>query len=268
MAAVACDPAPLAPAMAAYKAQLLADKPKVATRKASEMALGVVTTALPFAVGGSADLTGSNLTRTKAQRPITRDDFSGSYLHYGIREHGMAAAMNGIQLHGMFRPYGGTFLAFADYCRPAIRLSALMGLPVTYVMTHDSIGLGEDGPTHQPVETLASLRAIPNLVVLRPCDAIETAEAWEIAMQSTGTPTLLALSRQNLPLVRRDASENLTARGAYVLQDADGKRDVTLIATGSEVELALAAAAAAGRRRHQGRRGIGPVVRTVRRSGR
>lgn len=241
-AAVACDPAALTPAMAAYKAQLLADAPKVATRKASEMALGVVTTALPFVVGGSADLTGSNLTKTKAQRPVKKGDFSGSYLHYGIREHGMAAAMNGIQLHGMFKPYGGTFLAFADYCRPSIRLSALMGLPVTYVMTHDSIGLGEDGPTHQPVETIASLRAIPNLTVLRPCDAIETAEAWEIAMASVCTPTLMALSRQNLPLVRREAGENLTARGAYVLQQADGARDVTLIATGSEVELALAAA--------------------------
>lgn len=241
-AAVACDPAPLTAAMADYKLQLLTDAPKVATRKASEMALGVVTAALPFAVGGSADLTGSNLTKTKAQRSVTKGDFSGSYLHYGIREHGMAAAMNGIALHGMFRPYGGTFLAFADYCRPAIRLSALMGLPVTYVMTHDSIGLGEDGPTHQPVETIASLRAIPNLVVLRPCDAIETAEAWEIAIASTATPTLMALSRQNLPLVRREASENLTARGAYVLQEADGARDITLIATGSEVELALAAA--------------------------
>ncbi len=241
-AAVTCDPAPLTLAMAAHKAQLLADAPKVATRKASEMALGVVTTALPFVVGGSADLTGSNLTRTRTQKPITRGDFSGSYLHYGIREHGMAAAMNGIQLHGMFRPYGGTFLAFADYCRPSIRLSALMGLPVTYVMTHDSIGLGEDGPTHQPVETLASLRAIPNLIVLRPCDAVETAEAWEIAMASTGTPTLLALSRQNLPLLRRHADENLTARGAYVLQESDGKRDITLIATGSEVELAMTAA--------------------------
>lgn len=241
-AAVACDPAALTPAMAAYKAQLLADAPKVATRKASEMALGVVTTALPFVVGGSADLTGSNLTKTKTQRPVKKGDFSGSYLHYGIREHGMAAAMNGIQLHGMFKPYGGTFLAFADYCRPSIRLSALMGLPVTYVMTHDSIGLGEDGPTHQPVETIASLRAIPNLTVLRPCDAIETAEAWEIAMASVCTPTLMALSRQNLPLVRRDAGENLTARGAYVLQQADGARDVSLIATGSEVELALTAA--------------------------
>jgi len=241
-AALACDAAPLAPAMTAYKAQLLADAPKVATRKASEMALGVVAATLPHVVGGSADLTGSNLTKTKAQRPIQRGDFSGSYLHYGIREHGMAAAMNGIQLHGMFRPYGGTFLAFADYCRPSIRLAALMGLPVIYVMTHDSIGLGEDGPTHQPVETIASLRAMPNLVVLRPADALETAEAWEIALQSTATPTLLVLSRQNLPLVRRTADENLTARGAYVLAEAQGPRDITLIATGSEVELAQVAA--------------------------
>ncbi|MBN2630934.1 MAG: transketolase [Rhodobacteraceae bacterium] len=240
-AAVACDPAALTPAMAAYKAQLLADKPKVATRKASEMALGVVNATLPFVVGGSADLTGSNLTKTKGQKSVTKADFSGSYIHYGIREHGMAAAMNGIVLHGVFKPYGGTFMAFADYCRPAIRLSALMGVPVTYVMTHDSIGLGEDGPTHQPVEHLASLRAIPNLHVIRPCDAVETAEAWEMAMASTCTPTLLVLSRQNLPLVRTDAAENLTAKGAYLLRDV-ADRDLTLIATGSEIEIALAAA--------------------------
>ena len=237
----ALDPAPLAPAMAAFKAQLLADRPKVATRKASEMALAVVNAALPFTVGGSADLTGSNLTRSKGTKSVTRDDYSGSYIHYGIREHGMAAAMNGIALHGLFKPYGGTFMAFADYCRPAIRLSALMGVPVTYVMTHDSIGLGEDGPTHQPVEHLASLRAIPNLNVVRPADAVETAEAWEMAMAATGTPTLLVLSRQNLPLLRDSAGENLTARGAYVLRDAP-RRDVTIIATGSEVEIALAAA--------------------------
>ncbi|MFN7224997.1 MAG: transketolase [Paracoccaceae bacterium] len=239
--AVACDTAPLTAAMATYKAQLLTDKPKVATRKASEMALGVVNATLPFVVGGSADLTGSNLTRTKGQMSVTRQDYSGSYIHYGIREHGMAAAMNGIALHGLFKPYGGTFMAFADYCRPAIRLAALMGVPVTYVMTHDSIGLGEDGPTHQPVEHLASLRAIPNLHVIRPCDAVETAEAWEMAMASQATPTLLVLSRQNLPLVRTDASENLTAKGAYLLRDV-ADRDLTLIATGSEIEIALAAA--------------------------
>ncbi len=239
--ALACDPAPLAAPMAAYKAQLLADKPKVATRKASEMALGVVNGALPFTVGGSADLTGSNLTRSKGMKSVTRDDFSGNYIHYGIRELGMSAAMNGIALHGLFRPYGGTFLAFADYARPAIRLSALMGVPVVYVMTHDSIGLGEDGPTHQPVEHVASLRAIPNLTVIRPCDAVETAEAWEIAMASKSTPVLLVLSRQNLPLVRDSVDQNMTARGAYLLRDP-GTRDVTLIATGSEVEIALAAA--------------------------
>ena len=227
--------------MAGYKAQLLLNRPSVATRKASEMALAVVNAALSDTVGGSADLTGSNLTRTKDMRPVQRGDYGGRYLNYGIREHGMAAAMNGLALHGGFRPYGGTFLAFADYCRPSIRLSALMGVPVTYVMTHDSIGLGEDGPTHQPVEHLASLRAIPNLLVIRPADAVETAEAWEIAMAATDRPVLLALSRQNLPTVRKDATENLTARGAYALLDP-GDRQVTLIATGSEVEIALAAA--------------------------
>ncbi|GAB4266166.1 MAG: transketolase [Pararhodobacter sp.] len=235
------DTAPLTKAMAAYKAQLVADKPKVATRKASEMALGVVNGALPFTIGGSADLTGSNLTRTKGQTSVVPGDFSGSYLHYGIREHGMAAAMNGIALSGLFRPYGGTFLAFADYCRPSIRLAALMGVPSIFVMTHDSIGLGEDGPTHQPVEILASLRAIPNLTVLRPADAVETAEAWEIALQTTDRPVLLALSRQNLPTLRDRADHNLTARGAYLLRGGDD-RQVTLIATGSEVELVMAAA--------------------------
>ena len=241
LSAQALDIGSLAEPMAAHKAKLLADAPKVATRKASEMALQVVAEALPFVVGGSADLTGSNLTKAKGQRPVTRNDYSGSYIHYGIREHGMAAAMNGIALHGGFRAYGGTFLAFADYCRPSIRLAALMGVPVTYVMTHDSIGLGEDGPTHQPVETIASLRAIPNLTVLRPCDAVETAEAWEIALASTTTPTLLALSRQNLPVVRTAVDVNMTAKGAYVLRDV-ANRQVTLIATGSEVEIALAAA--------------------------
>ena len=228
-------------ALMEYRRKLAEDRPKVATRKASEMALAVVNAVLPDTVGGSADLTGSNLTRTKDMRPVTRDDYGGRYIHYGIREHGMAAAMNGIALHGGFRPYGGTFLAFADYCRPAIRLSALMGVPVTYVMTHDSIGLGEDGPTHQPVEHLASLRAIPNLTVIRPADAIETAEAWEIAMTATDRPVMLVLSRQNLPTVRGAEAENLTARGAYLLRDP-GDRQVTLIATGSEIEIALAAA--------------------------
>jgi transketolase len=235
------DTLPLAAPMAALKAQLVADRPKIATRKASELALNVVNATLPFTLGGSADLTGSNLTRSKGQKTVTREDFSGSYVHYGIREHGMAAMMNGIALHGLFRPYGGTFLVFADYCRPAIRLSALMGLPVVHVMTHDSIGLGEDGPTHQPVEHLASLRAIPNLTVIRPCDAVETAEAWEFAMAAKATPVLLALSRQTLPTLRLSAEENLVAKGAYVLSAADD-RQATLIATGSEVEIAMAAA--------------------------
>ena len=239
------DAAALAEAVTAHKRKLSADKPKVATRKASEMALEVINATLPNSVGGSADLTGSNNTRTKAMRPVTRHDYSGDYIHYGIREHGMGAAMNGIALHGGFRAYGGTFLAFADYCRPAIRLSALMGLPVTYVMTHDSIGLGEDGPTHQPVEHLASLRAMPNLNVIRPADAVETAEAWDIAMTASHTPTLIALSRQNLPVLRETHDDsNLVARGAYVIGGAHDERDVTLIATGSEVEIALKAAAA------------------------
>ncbi|WP_425102361.1 transketolase [Tropicibacter sp. S64] len=238
----AADPAALGEAMAAYKASLVADKPKVATRKASQMALEVVNTALPFTIGGSADLTGSNLTQTKRLTSVAPGDFSGRYLHYGIREFGMSAAMNGIALSGLFRPYGGTFLVFADYARPAIRLAALMQVPTIFVMTHDSIGLGEDGPTHQPVETLASLRAIPNLCVLRPADAMETAEAWEIALASTRTPVVLALSRQNLPALRHAVTENLSAKGAYVLHEADGPRDVTLIATGSEVEIAITAA--------------------------
>jgi transketolase len=242
LAAQAADSAPMTRPMAAHKAKLLGDRPKVATRKASEMALEVVNAALPFTVGGSADLTGSNLTRTKGTVPVTPGEFAGRYIHYGIREHAMAGAMNGIALHGGFRPYGGTFLAFADYCRPSIRLAALMGVPTVFVMTHDSIGLGEDGPTHQPVEHLASLRAIPRLTVLRPCDAVETAEAWEVAMATRDRPVLLALSRQNLPTLRDDASENMLARGGYVLRPAE-RRDVTLIATGSEVEIAVAAAA-------------------------
>lgn len=241
---LAQDISALTTAMTDHKDQLIADKPKVATRKASEMALEVVNEALPFSVGGSADLTGSNLTRSKGQKSVTKSDFSGSYIHYGVREFGMSAVMNGIALSGLFRPYGGTFLVFADYARPAIRLAALMGVPTTFVMTHDSIGLGEDGPTHQPVETIASLRAIPNLTVLRPCDAVETAEAWEIAASSQTSPVLLALSRQALPLVRETSSrENLTARGAYILRDVTD-RQVTLIATGSEVEIALNAAEA------------------------
>ncbi|MDJ0630082.1 MAG: transketolase [Rhodobacter sp.] len=237
------DSAALDAALAAYKARLSKDAPKVATRKASEMALDVVTKTVPNMIGGSADLTGSNNTRTKAMAPVTGDTFGGDYIHYGVREHGMAAAMNGIALHGGFKPYGGTFLVFTDYCRPSMRLSALMGLPVTYVMTHDSIGLGEDGPTHQPIEHLAALRAMPNLTVIRPADAVETAEAWQIAMDSPETPTVLALSRQGLPTVRTEHTDsNRTARGAYLLRLPAGTRDVTLIATGSEVEIALKAA--------------------------
>ena len=225
-----------------YCRGLTETRPKVATRKASEMALEVVNDVLPNTVGGSADLTGSNLTRTKGMVSVTPDDRSGRYIHYGIREHGMAAIMNGIALHGGLVPYGGTFLAFSDYSRPAIRLGALMGVPVVHVMTHDSIGLGEDGPTHQPVEQVAALRAIPNLLVFRPADAVETAEAWEIALTERATPSVLCLSRQNLPTVRDDVAANLTRQGAYVLREPQGARDVTLIATGSEVEIALAAA--------------------------
>ena len=237
------DAAALEAAINAYKSQLSADAPKVATRKASEMALEIVNGTLPNTVGGSADLTGSNLTKSSGMKAVTADDYSGDYIHYGIREHGMAAAMNGIALHGGLKPYGGTFLVFADYCRPSMRLSALMGVPVTYVMTHDSIGLGEDGPTHQPVETIASLRAMPNMMVFRPADAVETAEAWQIAMTSETTPSVLSLSRQGLPTVRTShCDRNKSAQGAYVLREADGARDVTLIATGSEVKIAMDAA--------------------------
>ncbi len=233
--------APLAAPMAEHKARLVAERPSVATRKASEMALSVVNEVLPFTVGGSADLTGSNLTKTRQMHPVAPGQFAGRYIYFGVREHAMAAALNGLALSGLFRPYGGTFLVFADYARPAIRLSALMGLPVIYVLTHDSIGLGEDGPTHQPVETLASLRALPNLTVIRPADAVETAEAWEVALACRDRPVVLALSRQNLPTIRTEAGENRVVRGAYVLRPVED-RAVTLIATGSEVAIALAAA--------------------------
>ena len=228
--------------LAAFRAQLAADKPKVATRKSSEMTLGVINDATQATIGGSADLTHSNFTITKGMGEVAPDDFSGRYIHYGVREFGMATAMNGIALHGGFVPYGGTFLVFSDYARGAIRLSALMGLRVIYVLTHDSIGLGEDGPTHQPVEHLASLRALPNLYVFRPADAIETAECWEIAIAARNTPSALSLSRQNLATLERPVSENLSAKGAYVLREPAGGRDVTLLATGSEVELALTSA--------------------------
>jgi transketolase len=214
-----------------------------ATRVWSERALEALVAAQPALVGGSADLTGSNNTKAKSQKPIVKGDFSGSYLYYGIREHGMAAAMNGMALYGGLIPYGGTFLVFSDYCRPSIRLAALMRQQVVYVFTHDSIGLGEDGPTHQPIEHLAALRAIPNLNVFRPADGVETAECWALAAASTETPSVLALTRQNVPNVRKGPlGENLSAKGGYVLREAQGKRAVTLIATGSEIGIAVKAA--------------------------
>jgi transketolase len=228
-------------------ADWLAAKPKLATRQASQKVLDAITPAMPNLIGGSADLTHSNLTRGKGQRPVTPEDFSGGYVHYGVREHAMAAAMNGIALHGGFTPYGGTFLVFSDYCRPAIRLAALMGVQAIHVMTHDSIGLGEDGPTHQPVEHLAALRAMPNVLVLRPADAVETAECWRIALEEKARPSVLCLSRQALPALRQDAARgNLAGNGAYVLRGGDGRRDVTLVATGSEVAIACQAADALG----------------------
>jgi transketolase len=226
----------------AHIADLLAKPQKVATRKASELALGAINAQLPETVGGSADLTGSNNTRTKDQRVLTADDYAGRYVNYGIREFGMSAAMNGMALHGGVIPYGGTFLVFSDYARPAIRLSAIQHARVVYVMTHDSIGLGEDGPTHQPVEHLMALRVIPNLDVYRPADTIETAECWTLALERADGPSLLALSRQNLPQLREEAAENLCAKGAYRLRAAKAARKVVLIATGSEVEIALDAA--------------------------
>lgn len=233
-------------ALTAYKKKLSEDAPKLATRVASQKALEVLTEAVPELIGGSADLTGSNNTKTPSTAPITAEDFSGRYVYYGVREHGMAAAMNGMALHGGVVPYGGTFMVFTDYCRPSIRLSALMGLRVGYVMTHDSIGLGEDGPTHQPVEHLAALRAIPNLNVFRPCDAVETAECWALTLDQDSTPSILALTRQGLPMFRTlPQDENLCARGGYVMLEAEvGPRRVTLLATGSEVEIAAEARAA------------------------
>ena len=225
-----------------YMASLVANPPKVATRKASEMALEALTLAIPELLGGSADLTGSNLTKTKATAPFTADDYTGRHVHYGIREFGMAAAMNGMALHGGVIPYGGTFLVFADYCRNAIRMSAIQHARAVYVLTHDSIGLGEDGPTHQPIEHVMSLRAIPNLLVFRPADAIETAESWALALKQADRPSVLALSRQNLPPVRFEA-EMKTAKGAYRLKAAEAARQVVLVASGSEVEIALASAA-------------------------
>ena len=226
-------------AMDAHKRKLTEDKPKVASRKASQMALEVITKAVPEAQAGSADLTHSNLTNTPDTLPFQADNYGGRYMMYGIREHVMAAAMNGMALHGGLIPYGGTFMCFTDYARPSIRLSALMGQRVIYVMTHDSIGLGEDGPTHQPVEHMSALRAIPNLLVFRPADAVETAECWQLAMESTTAPSILALSRQNLPTVRTEYSmENKSAKGAYTLS-GDLDADAVIFATGSEVAIAL-----------------------------
>ncbi|GAA0608510.1 transketolase [Paenochrobactrum glaciei] len=227
-----------------YKKKLSADKPKVATRKSSEMALEVINGIVPETIGGSADLTGSNNTKTSQTNAVTPENYDGRFVHYGIREHGMAAAMNGMALHGGLIPYSGTFMCFSDYCRPAMRLSSLMGIRVIYVMTHDSIGLGEDGPTHQPVEHLAVLRAIPNHLVFRPADAVEAAECWQLALESQKTPSTLALTRQNLPTVRTThTDENLCGYGAYELAGTDQDAQVTLFATGSEIEIAMKAKA-------------------------
>ncbi|APG92443.1 transketolase [Sinorhizobium americanum] len=236
--------ASLAPAISAYKQKLAETKPSPATRKASEDALEVINGVLNETISGSADLTGSNNTKTSQTHSITPDNFSGRYVHYGVREHGMAAAMNGMALHGGLIPYSGGFLIFSDYCRPSIRLAALMGIRVIHVLTHDSIGLGEDGPTHQPVEHLASLRAIPNLLVFRPADATETAECWQLALESRKRPSAIALTRQNLMAVRTEyKEENLCARGAYDLVPAKDAK-VTIFATGSEVEIAVKASQA------------------------
>jgi transketolase len=234
-------------AMAAFKAALAEQKPRLATRQSSQKALEVLVPAIPELVGGSADLTGSNLTQVKGMAAVSPDNFGGRYLYYGVREHGMAAAMNGIALHGGLIPYGGTFFVFTDYMRPSIRLAALMGVRVIHVLTHDSIGLGEDGPTHQPIEHLASLRAMPNVLVLRPADAMETSECWELAIRNAMGPSLLVLSRQAGPALRDTANGNQCARGGYVLAEADGERAATLIATGTEVALAMAAKAALAR---------------------
>ena len=236
-------PCEYAGAMERLRTRFGTERPAIATRQASQLVIDAIAEALPNLLGGSADLTHSNLTRARTQRPVRPDFFEGDYVHYGVREHAMAAAMNGVALHGGFIPYGGTFLTFADYSRPAIRLAALMGIRVIHVMTHDSIGLGEDGPTHQPVEHLAALRAIPGLLVFRPADAVETAEAWDCALRAETSPSVLCLSRQALPAFRDDtANANLVGYGAYVVVEPEQGRDVTLIATGSEVAIALKAA--------------------------
>ena len=264
----------IAAPLQAFREQLALEKPKVATRKSSEMTLGVINGATRATIGGSADLTHSNYTITKGMGSIAPGDFSGRYIHYGVREFGMAAAMNGISLHGGFAPYGGTFLVFSDYARAAIRLAALMGVRAVYVLTHDSIGLGEDGPTHQPVEHLASLRAMPNLNVFRPADAIETAECWELALAARKTPSVLSLSRQNLPTLERSVDENLSARGAYVLQEPleAARRDPARHGLGSgdrarSGEAARSARQARGGRLHAELRAVFGAVRGLPRLG-
>ncbi len=225
------------------KETAIAEKTKVATRKASEMCLKAIVPNVPEIVGGSADLAASNLTFVEGLKTITKDDYNGNNIMYGIREHAMGAIMNGLALHGGAIPYGGTFFVFSDYLRPSMRLAALMGLRVIYVLTHDSIGVGEDGPTHQPIEHLASYRAMPNILTFRPCDVVETAESWQIALTENKRPSLLALSRQNLPMLRTSAKDNLTLKGAYVISPAKNKRQATIIATGSEVSAAVEAQA-------------------------
>ncbi len=225
----------------ALKQQAINEQINVATRKASQMCLEKIVPEIPQIVGGSADLAASNLTFVKGMKTITADEYNGNNVMYGIREHAMAAIMNGMALHGGVIPYGGTFFVFSDYMRPSIRLSALMGLRVIYVLTHDSIGVGEDGPTHQPIEHLASYRAMPNILMFRPCDVVETAEAWQLALTNKNKPSLLALSRQNLPTLRKSCSENLTAKGGYIISDSNTNRQATIIATGSEVSLAVEA---------------------------
>ncbi len=235
-------PGTLSSVIAQLKQDLAEEKPAAATRVASQRVLDTINQSVPETIGGSADLTGSNNTRSDGMQAIAPGDFAGRFIHYGVREHGMAAAMNGMALHGGMIPYSGTFLVFSDYCRPSIRLAALMGLRVIHVMTHDSIGLGEDGPTHQPVEHLAALRAIPNLHVFRPADVTETAECWQLALEAHATPSVLALTRQSLPALRTEYSQdNLCARGAYVIAEAQGEAQVSLFASGSEVEIAVAA---------------------------
>jgi len=230
-------------AVDAFKKQLADEKPGWATRKASEEALKAIVPQVPEMIGGSADLTGSNNTKTPEQEPVSADNMAGQFIHWGIREHGMAAAMNGMALHGGFIPYSGTFLVFSDYSRPAIRLSALMKQRTIHVLTHDSIGLGEDGPTHQPVEHLAALRAMPNTFVFRPADAIETLECWQLALKLDSAPSILALTRQGLPPVRGYEERNGCAHGAYELAAGGNDPQITILASGSEISIAMEARA-------------------------